>query len=363
MTPRNFLLSVLVALLVLTSCQKSENQTAQVEQGTLHATITETGELQAVNSKIITVPFFNWEYGKAKIVWLEKEGIQVKKGHLVAQLDTSNVKRVKDQKQADLDMAVADLEKLKVEHADQIHKLEGELESAEAALKQAQIDTQRVKFESPAKQEISRLRLKIAELMYEQNLNKLKHTRLIQKEELLIQHERIKQIQSAIKNAEHTINRFALRAPADGIVEYRRFRRRQGKIKVGDEFWPGRPLIGLPDLRKMKVLTSVNETDRSKIQTGQKVLVRMDAYPRIAFEGKITTISYTCHEKEEKSKIKVFDVEVLLKETDPILKPGMTVSCEIVVADLENAFFVKPQLIRERVSRKKSSFVSSRGTK
>ncbi len=30
----------------------------------------------------------------------------------------------------------------------------------------------------------------------------------------------------------------------------------------------------------------------------------------------------------------VFDVDVLLDKCDPILRPGMTVSCELIVADL-----------------------------
>lgn len=329
-TPSLIVYIALIATIV-SACNEDNKQVVQVERGKFHATITETGELQAVNSKIITVPFFNWEYGKSKLIWLEKEGIQVSKGDAVGQLDTSGVKRVKGQKEADLEIAKADLEKLKVDHASQMKKLLADLKSAEAALKLAQIDTQRVRYESKAKQEISQLQLKIAEIELRKVQNKIKHTHIIQNEELLIQKEKIKQIISAIKNAERTIERFTLRAPSDGIVEYRRKRRSKEKIRVGDEFWPGRPLIGLPDLSQMKVQTTVNETDIVKIYIGQKVFVRLDAYPKIAFEGKINSISITCHDKEEKSKIKVFDVAVLLNERDPILKPGMTVSCEILV--------------------------------
>ena len=82
----------------------------------------------------------------------------------------------------------------------------------------------------------------------------------------------------------------------------------------------------------MKVQTSVNETDISKIYKGQKVNVRLDAFPRKVFKGSIISISNTVQNKERDSKIKVFFVEVLLDETDRILKPGMTVSCEFIIA-------------------------------
>ena len=49
------------------------------------------------------------------------------------------------------------------------------------------------------------------------------------------------------------------------IVEHYRNRRSRNKIAVGEEFWPGDRLIGLPDLSKMKVQTSVVETDIAKV--------------------------------------------------------------------------------------------------
>jgi len=92
----------LVILLLFSACSKSSEQNSQ-EKDDYYNSITETGELQAVNSTMITVPFYGWEYGRAKLIWLEKEGEMVREGDLVALLDTSSVKRVKTQKQSDLE--------------------------------------------------------------------------------------------------------------------------------------------------------------------------------------------------------------------------------------------------------------------
>jgi hypothetical protein len=50
--------------------------------------------------------------------------------------------------------------------------------------------------------------------------------------------------------------------------------------------------------------------------------------PKLKFMGEISYIGKLCHLKNEKSKQKVFDVEVRILKSDARLKPGMTVSCE-----------------------------------
>jgi multidrug efflux pump subunit AcrA (membrane-fusion protein) len=139
---------------------------------------------------------------------------------------------------------------------------------------------------------------------------------------------------------------FTLRAPGDGIIEYYKNRRTGNKTAVGDQPWWGSPLMGLPDLSRMKVLTSVDETDIGRVAVGQKTIVRIDAYPQHTFEGKVTSLSRISRQKEKDSEEKVFDVEVLLDGTHPVLKPGMTVSCDLVVADLAEALYVDNDAVR-----------------
>ena len=179
---------------------------------------------------------------------------------------------------------------------------------------------------------------------------KLNYTKLIQKEDRVILEAKIVNHKREINNAIDTINRFTLRAPADGMIEYRRVGRPRRKISIGDEFWPGRPIIGLPDLSQMKAVMSIGETDIDKIEIEQPVSVRLDAFPKKAFPGKIISISKICgYKDEDESDLKVFDVEVLLVGTDAILKPGMTVSSEIAIAELEDVYFVPLSYVKEEL--------------
>jgi HlyD family secretion protein len=331
-----------------TGCGVLSDKSERIQQGTFKATITETGELLAVNSKVITPRFWEfWIYGKAKIVDLEEEGTIVEKGDFIAQFDTSNVARKLKETKAELEIAKADYEKLLVEQRSAIERLEAQLETAKAALRLAVVDTQSVQFESPVKRKISHIEFTLKKLEVEKLERKIKRTREIQKEDLLIQKAKIDKSRRAIETAKITIDNFTILANADGMIEYRRKRREDRKISIGDEVYPWESIVGLPDLSRMKVISSVNEADIGKVNIGQNASVRLDAFPKVDFQGIITFISKTCRSKERDSNIKIFDVEILLEKSDPILRPGMTVSCEIAIAELEDVFHVPLIFIQE----------------
>ncbi len=329
-----------VALLVACGDYRDDKRFVRVERGKFRSTIAETGELQAVNYVTVFMPFFPWRYRRQEITQLAKEGTKVRKGEVIGQIGTSRVLRELVQQEAELEIAYADLAVLKAGQETEIKQLEADRRSSEAALRSAQIETERIRFQSPSRREIAELGLRKAEISSNKIRRKSESKSRIHAEELKIKQRKIAQTLSAIEAAERTVERFTVRAPSDGMIEYLRNRRTGKKIAVGDQLWWFRPLIGLPDLSQMKVITSVNETDISKVHVGQKTSVRLDAFPRIAFDGAVTKISKITRRKERKSKIKIFDVEVLLDKSDPILRPGMTVSCEFILAELDGALFV-----------------------
>jgi len=115
--------------------------------------------------------------------------------------------------------------------------------------------------------------------------------------------------------------------------------------KVGDELHQSQKFACVPDLSQMKVLATVNETDIGKIYLKQKVIVRLDAFPSIAFEGETIEIGRLSYKKDKNSQTKIFDVVINLHKSDPILKPGMTVRCEIFTAQLNDVFYVENECI------------------
>jgi multidrug efflux pump subunit AcrA (membrane-fusion protein) len=143
---------------------------------------------------------------------------------------------------------------------------------------------------------------------------------------------------------------FRLIAPGDGIVEYKKIGwHEQVKIKVGDEVHRGEAIVGIPDFSVMKAMTMVNEADIRKVERGQAVRIRLDAFPNVVINGKVTAVGQVCRLKEQDSKIKVFDVEVLLEDSQSICRPGMTVSCEIITAELPDVLYIAHEYLYEEM--------------
>ena len=339
-----------LALALISGCGGEGAGHSKVKRGTFQSFLRETGELRAVRYSVVTMPRYRYSYGKPKITQLEKEGLLVSRGDVVGQIETAGVVRERGQKEADLAIALADLNTLVVQHETKLGELKARAQSARSSLKLASIDAERVKFESGTRQRLKTLAMEKAALSLRKTELEIEATHIIQAEELRIQKAKITRIRNAIAQAERAIENFTLRAPGEGIVEYLNNRRTRTKIAVGDQPWTGSPLIGLPDLSQMMVTTSVDETDIDKVSAGQRAIVQLDAYPKFVFEGSVTSVSRISRKKDKDSKAKVFDVEVLLDGSDPILKPGMTVSCDLVLADLENVLLVDNACIRNEAS-------------
>lgn len=338
---------IIIAILVSCGTNSETGRFCNVQKGEFHAAIMETGELKAVNSTAVITPIVQGFWEDAKVISLGKEGLQVKKGDIVAELDKAKIVQRLTQKKRELAIEESNLKKLKVKQEIELKELDADLLTNKADLKSARLQAEKEKFESQTRREISSIQLQVAEIAYNRFLQKIESVKIMHSEDLRINEMKIRQIKADIKQGERAIEAYTLHAPTNGMIEYGRNWNTGKKVQVGDQMWSGCPIIQLPDLSKMKVLTSVNEKDIGKIYKGQKVFVRLDAFPKKEFTGSIISISNISHKKDRESKLKIFDIVVLLDKVDRILKPGMTVSCEIIIAELDEVLFVDNDFIQE----------------
>ncbi|MCI0516072.1 efflux RND transporter periplasmic adaptor subunit [candidate division KSB1 bacterium] len=340
-----------ILLGLLLGCGQRHGQFFQVKQGDFQATITETGELQAVNSRVLVMPWLGWKYGRPKIAQLINEGAQVKIGDQVGQIETFGIMKFLKQKENELNIAKADLRKLEVELASRQGEHQSQLASAQAAFNLAKIQAEKIKFESARSQTISGLKLEKARFALEKVQQNIVAEKIQRVNELKIQQLTIFKLENEVKDANRALQKAVLVTPLNGLVEYKRNRRTREKVRAGDELWPGAPILGIPDLSQMKVKATINEADITKINLAQKVMVRLDAFPKQPFEGKLIFISKLCHEKEDEPNLKLFDIEILLDRTEPILKPGMTVSCEILTTALNDVVYIENECVVKEAGR------------
>ncbi len=340
-------LSILIALVALFGCSKSGDYGKfKVRSGDFRVSIIESGSLEAINSKMITMPFLGWRYGwRFKILSLEEHGTKVSKGEKVVGIDPSQVIRVLEEEQNRLENEQANLNKLNVSHKSQLSQIISERDSEKANLELIKLQVEKFKFEPESKQDIKSKELEIAEIKMDRINNKLKLKKQVFANELKIQNIRIEQIKKSIVEAKKALTKLDLGSPYEGILQLERNSRTRKTVEIGDEVHQGQQIASIPDMSKIKVLSSINETDISKVKIGQDVIVHLDAYPEFEFHGKIQYLGKFSHKKDNNNPIKVFDTEIVIDETNEALKPGMTVNCEIVVEDLKNMLFIENECV------------------
>lgn len=337
---KKIILAILVIFLSLSCDSMQELHFKTIQQGKFVSTIVETGDLEAVNSELVRVPLLGWEYGTPKIVDLVEEGTLVQAGDFIAQLDTSSIYKSLQQQRNDAQIARAKLGKMHADNINKIKQLEAELVAMESSYNLLKMQVERVINEPERQRKISELKLEKAKIALEKSRRQIETTRIVHENEIKIQKLKIVQLENEIQDSFRAIRKTRLTAPCNGLVEYKSNGRTDQKIRIGDEVWVRSSIIGIPDLSRMRVTTSVSETDIGKVFVGQKVIVRLDAFARKQFLGHITEITRLPQEDRRNDGPKTYSILVLLDEHDPILRPGMTVSCEFFIAELDYAIFV-----------------------
>ncbi len=325
--------------ILMVSCFKPGLEADQVLEGKFRQTITESGELVAVSERAFTMPRFGRYWYNMKIIGLLDHGTAVQPGDSLIQFDPSDIKKFIIDRETQLENEKANLQKLLVNQDNRESDLLSSIKSEEASFNLKKLEMETSRFESERIRNIKQLEFRQAKISFEKVKRRIQLNRTIAENELKIQYIRLKQIEGEVKSAYDVLPQLTIRTPIPGIFQIANKRRSRELLRVGDEVSFGNNLGSVPDLTWMKANTTINETDRSKIEIGQKVKVRLDALPNVSFDGEISFISVLCRPYDD-ARRKVFDVEVKLLVSDERLKPGMTVSCEFIAGEFGKVLYV-----------------------
>lgn len=148
----------------------------------------------------------------------------------------------------------------------------------------------------------------------------------------------VKQKEALLKEAELNYSYTKIYAPSDGYVTKK-------SVETGNQIQAGQPLMAVVPLDGVYVVANYKETQLGKIKPGQKVKIKVDAYPGRVFYGKVDSImagtgavfSLFPPENATGQFVKVVQripVKILLdKDTDTkhILRVGMSVVPTVIV--------------------------------
>ena len=161
---------------------------------------------------------------------------------------------------------------------------------------------------------------------------------------------RVDEIGARIAILQQQIAHGTVTADVPGLVVYRDlfFGSDRRKPQVGDEVWPNQPLIALPDTSQLTVESRIREVDLHRLASGNRVTVRVEAYPALRLPGSIALVGALAQDDAGRAGTKFFPVTIRIDGGDERLRTGMTATVEIEVASLPDAVVVPAQAVFDR---------------
>ncbi|MCB9015123.1 MAG: efflux RND transporter periplasmic adaptor subunit [Lentimicrobiaceae bacterium] len=299
--------------------------TTKVEYGDFNINVTTTGELEALSSENILGPtglreVRIWQVQISDII---AEGTLVDSGQYVATLDRTEItNRMKDL-ESEVEKLESQFIKTKLDTSMDLRAAREELVNMNYALEEKQITVEQSIYEPPATQRQAKLDLEKAQRAFQQAQKnyklKLEKARANMQEvsaSFSQEQRRLEQIREVLKG-------FTITAPKAGMLIYKR--NWDGtKMGIGATMSSWDNIVAtLPNLKEMISKTYVNEIDISKLKTGQKAEISVDAFPERKYTGIVTEVA-NIGEQMRNSNAKVFEVKIRVHEFDSILRPAMT---------------------------------------
>lgn len=279
--------------------------TEPVTRGDLTVTVTATGTVQPTNDVEISSELS----GIVRSVFVDYNSA-VTEGQILAVLDTQKLKSAVDSSGARLQAAKA------------------KVSEAQASVAEARLDFDR-KARLAKTQAGSILDLEVAEA-------KLKRA-------LATEESAKADVAAASANlvlAETDLEKAQIRSPITGVVLSRDVEPGQ---TVASSLQAPILFTIAEDLAKMEVQVDVDEADVGKVDEGQKARFTVDAYPGRQFDATIRELRYG---SEVVQGVVTYKAVLTTDNSGLLLRPGMTATAEIVVAEVNDALTVPNAALR-----------------
>jgi len=314
----------------------SSNLYATAKQSNFLVSVSATGELKAKKSTQIRGPqgMRSAQIYNTTIKDIIPEGTLVKKGDYVASLDKSELATKIQNVQTEIEKENTKLEQIKIDTAIQMKGIRDQIADQEFNMAQERLEIERNKYEPQMVIDQSKLKLKNSERSMDQLRNKA--------DLMVIQSEaKVREIEATIKQQAAKLKQmmdlsvaFNIKAPEDGMLIYQRTW--NGKKGPGSQISGWDPTVAeLPDLTKMTSVAYISEIDISKVKKGQKVNIKVDAFPDKVFDGQIITVANIGQELRGQ-EAKVFEIVVAINQVDEVLRPSMTTTNDILIYEYQD---------------------------
>ena len=304
-------LLVLVAMTVLRS--KPGNTMAQYEfasvsRGNLNVSVSATGNLAPTNK----VEVGSELSGTVETV-LVQENDRVKKGQVLARLDTSKLRDEITRSEASLATAKA------------------KLAQAEATLKESEANLERLR-------EVSRI--SGGKVPSKAEMTTAEATFARSQADVSSQRAAVSEAQAQLSTAKINLDKASIHSPINGVVLARSVEPGQtvaAQLQVATLFTLAE------DLREMELKVYVDEADVGGVKPGQQATFTVDAYPDRKYKASVSRVAFGSTTKDN---VVTYSTVLKVKNDDLSLRPGMTATAGIATLQRNNVLLVPNTALR-----------------
>ena len=300
--------------------------TAKVEKVDLVSRVTANGKIQA-HTKVDLSALVMGQIVNLAV----KEGDQVRRGQLLLQID-----------KAQLAAGVAGREA-------NLSAMGNDLAAARANAQQAKHDFDRAKQNYDGK------------ILSEADYQKAKSTYDTAVATVAATESRLRSSGADLAASRDSLSKTTLQAPIAGVVTALPIK--EGEVTViGTMNNAGTQLMTISDMSEVEAVMMVDETSVPQVKVGQKANLNVDAYPGQKFKGTVTEVGSSPIAKNDPDLLSLtanseainFKVKIRLDEPPDTIRPGFSVTAEIVTGRIDGASAIPIQaLVVRDVPKKK----------
>lgn len=301
--------------------------TAKVEKVDLVSKVTANGKIQARRKVDLSALVMG------QIVNLAvKEGDGVKKGQFLLQIDRTQLAAQAAGREASLGA------------------MRNDLVAARANAEQAKRDYDR------ARQNFE------AHILSEAEYQKAKSAYDASQATFAATEQRVQQTAADLAASRDSLSKTTLQAPIAGVVTALPIK--EGEVTViGTMNNAGTHILTISDMSEVEAVMMVDETSVPQVKIGQKATLNVDAYPNRKFTGTVTEVGSSPIPKNDPDLLSLtanseainFKVKIRLDEPPDTIRPGFSVTAEIVTGRVEGAPAIPIQALVVRDEPKKGA--------
>ncbi|MEX2271892.1 MAG: HlyD family efflux transporter periplasmic adaptor subunit [Vicinamibacterales bacterium] len=303
------------------------------------------GEIRPFKSVVVTAPD---DAGQLQIVRIVRDGTSVKKGDVLVEFDAAAPRAEMLARMTTLKQLQAQVDQERAQARITRERNATELLRADYNVRRAKLDLSGQEFIPRLDVEVSKLGLADAEQRLIEMQARVAADGKAAAENIARAERRVAREQLEIDRRRVALDHLVLRAPADGVASIMLNLRNSNpmqprqEFRPGDQAWSDAQLIELPDLSSVHLLSRVEESDRGRVQAGQRATIRVDAIPGSNLEASLTSISLLARPDFSTGfpPGRNFDMKITVDKMDRRLRPGQSATARIEVGRIENATLV-----------------------